>query len=82
MMIDELRRMLVAVTGRDELRELPGDAPLFGDQVGLDSLTGVRLLTSVHDRFGVDVAAEDLNLDALASLTTLAAFVHPRLPRN
>ena len=50
-------------------------APLFGAGVGLDSLTGTLLLREVHRRFGVDVAAEDLNLDALATLGTLAAFI-------
>jgi len=32
----------------------------------------------VHRRFGVDVAGEDLNLDALASLATLAGFISAR----
>ena len=36
---------------------------LFGAGVGLDSLTGTLLLREVYRRFGVDVAAEDLNLD-------------------
>jgi acyl carrier protein len=74
----ELRRILAAVTGRDELLSLPTDLPLFGDGAGLDSLTGTLLLRRVHDRFGVDVAAEDLNLDALATLATLATFVAQR----
>ena len=74
----ELRGILVAVSGRDELREVPLDTPLFGPPVALDSLTGTRLLREVRQRFGVDVAAEDLNLDALATLGTLAAFVAER----
>ena len=45
---------------------------------GLDSLSGVMLLREVHERFGVDVAAEDLNFDALATLGTLAAFIEAR----
>ena len=36
------------------------------------------LLTEIRHQFGVDVAAEDLNLDALATLSTLAAFVAAR----
>jgi hypothetical protein len=34
----------------------------------------------VHRRYGVDVAAEDLNLDALQSLAALAAFISARRP--
>lgn len=78
MIRDELRSMLVEVTGRGELAELSFDAALLHEPVGLDSMTGVRLLRAVYDRYGVDVAAEDLNLDALASLATLAEFVDER----
>ncbi|MBO0775218.1 MAG: acyl carrier protein [Actinobacteria bacterium] len=74
----EIQRILAAVTGRDELLRCPPDAALFGAGVGLDSLTGTLLLREVRRRFGVDVAAEDLNLDSLATLGTLAAFVAER----
>lgn len=72
---DELRTILAQVTGRDELRGIPADTPLFGQGVGLDSLAGTLLLRQVQRRYGVDVAAEDLNLDALATLGTLAEFI-------
>ncbi|HTT54135.1 MAG TPA: acyl carrier protein [Streptosporangiaceae bacterium] len=75
---DELRRVLAAATGRPELARLTLDTPLFGDRVGLDSLTGTLLLRQVRQRFGVDVAAEDLNLDSLATVRTLAEFVAAR----
>jgi FkbH-like protein len=71
----ELRQMLARITGRDELAGLPADAPLFGGAASLDSLTGTLLLREVQRRFGVDVAGTDLNLDALATLGTLASFI-------
>jgi hypothetical protein len=75
---DALREILAQVTGREQLRGLGDEVPLFGPGVGLDSLTGTLLLREVHRRFGVDVAGEDLNLDALASLATLAGFISAR----
>jgi acyl carrier protein len=75
---DELRTILAEVTGRDELRDIPADTPLIGAGVGLDSLAGTLLLRQVKRRYGVDVAAEDLNLDALATLGTLADFLVAR----
>jgi acyl carrier protein len=74
----ELRDILVRATGREELRGVAEEQALFGSGVGLDSLTGTLLLREVHRRFGVDVAGEDLNLDALATLGTLAAFIAER----
>lgn len=73
----ELRDMLSGITGRD-LAAIESSAALFGPEVGLDSLTGTLLLTEVQHRFGVDVAAEDLNLDSLATLASLAAFIAER----
>ncbi|HEY1617900.1 MAG TPA: acyl carrier protein [Streptosporangiaceae bacterium] len=75
-----LRGLLALVTGRPKLGGIPADLPLFGTGVGLDSLTGTLLLRQVRAELGVDVAAEDLNLDSLASLAALAAFIAPRLP--
>ena len=71
----ELRDLLAELAGRPELRAAGLDLPLFGAGIGLDSLTGTLLLREVHRRYGVDVAAEDLNLDALASLASLASFI-------
>jgi acyl carrier protein len=73
-----LRAILARVTRNDQLAVLAPEAALFGDGVGLDSLTGTLLLVEIKHQFGVDVAAEDLNLDALATLGTLAAFVDQR----
>jgi acyl carrier protein len=74
----ELREILARATGREELLGTSDQTPLFGAGVGLDSLSGVLLLREVQRRYGVDVAAEDLNLDALATLGTLAAFIEER----
>jgi acyl carrier protein len=75
----ELRQLLVEVTGRPEMRGIPAGTALFGGGVGLDSLSGTLLLRQIERRFGVDVAGEDLNLDSLESLGTLAAFIAARL---
>jgi acyl carrier protein len=75
MITGELRQILAEVSGRPELAGAAADLPLFGPGIGLDSLAGTLLLREVRRRYGVDVAAEDLNLDALASLATLAAFI-------
>ena len=77
-MAAEIRQILAGVTGRAELAGIPDGAALFGDAVALDSLAGTLLLREIHRRFGVDVAAEDLNLDALATVGTLAEFVAGR----
>jgi acyl carrier protein len=73
--LSQLRPILAGVTGRAEAAEIAPETALFGPEVGLDSLTGTLLLVEIQQRFGIDVAAEDLNLDSLASLATLATFL-------
>ena len=74
----QLLAILAELTGRTELLTIPAQTPLFGTGVGLDSLTGTLLLRQVQRRYGVDVAAEDLNLDSLQTLGTLAGFIAAR----
>ena len=74
----ELRRLLAELTGNPLPLTAPLDTALLRDGIGLDSLGGTMLLTEIERRYGVDVAAEDLNLDALASIGSLAAYLAQR----
>ncbi len=71
----ELRQLLAELTGDTQALTAPLDTALLRDGIGLDSLGGTMLLTEIERRYGVDIAAEDLNLDALASIGTLTAYV-------
>jgi len=80
MVAGELRRILAEITGDDGALAAPPGTPLLRDGIGLDSVGGTVLLAEVYRRFGIDVAGEDLNLDSLATIGTLAAFVAERRP--
>jgi len=75
----EIRQLLAGLTGDSGPLDAPLDTPLLRDGLGLDSLGGTMLLTEIKRRFGVDIADEDLNLDSLASIGTLAAYLSARL---
>ena len=74
----QVRRLLAEVTGDPAAADLPDGTPLLAGGLALDSVTVVRLLAAVHHTLGVDVADEDLNLDSLVTIGTLAAFVSRR----
>jgi acyl carrier protein len=74
----ELRQILAQLTRTDVPLTAPDDTPLLREGLGLDSLGGALLLRQVHANFGVDAADEDLNLDCLATIGTLAAFIANR----
>jgi acyl carrier protein len=73
---DGVRGLLAGALGVEASRvaALPAGTRLF-DELGLDSLSGTRLLDAVRERYGVDIAAEDLNLDSLETIGSLAGFV-------
>lgn len=70
-----IRAILAEVTGDPAVAGLPEATPLLSGGLGLDSATVVRLLAVIRERTGVDVADLDLDLDALATIGTLTAFV-------
>lgn len=76
---DEIRQLLAELTGDARPLEAPADTALLRDGIGLDSLGGTVLLTEIERRYGVDIAGEDLNLDCLASIGTLADYLAARL---
>ncbi|HET7018968.1 MAG TPA: phosphopantetheine-binding protein [Streptosporangiaceae bacterium] len=71
----ELRQLLAELTSSDLALAAPANTALLREGLGLDSLGGALLLKRVRSTFGVDVADEDLNLDCLATIGTLAAFI-------
>jgi len=75
----EIRQLLAELTRDSRPLEAPPDTALLRDGIGLDSLGGTVLLTEIERRYGVDVASEDLNLDCLASIGTLADYLAARL---
>ena len=72
-----VRGILAVVLERDaaEVAALSDSTPLFGSGLSLDSLTGLELLTAIQREFGVDIAAEDLNLDSLRTIGTLVEYL-------
>jgi acyl carrier protein len=72
-----VRALLARVMELDpaEVAAMPATTPLFGEGLALDSLSGLELLTGVQQEFGVDIAAEDVNLDSLQTIGTLAAYL-------
>ena len=71
----EVRTLLAELTGDDRPLTAPDSTPLLRDGLGLDSLRGTVLLAEIRRRYGIDVAAEDLNLDSLASIGALTGFL-------
>ena len=51
------------------------DAPIFGDELGLDSIDAVEIVYLVEKYFGVSIKDMKIARPALQSINTLAAFI-------
>jgi acyl carrier protein len=75
----ELRELLAELTADPLPLQAPPETALLRDGIALDSLGATVLLTRIEQRYGIDIASEDLNLDALASIASLAAYIAARM---
>jgi acyl carrier protein len=69
---------LVVEALRLEMRanEFPVDAPLYGGDLGLDSIDMLEIALAVSKRYGVEIASDDVDTRRIfASLRALAEHV-------
>jgi acyl carrier protein len=62
------------------LGDYDDEAPLFGENLGLDSLDAVELVLVIKKHFGIEIVDMDEGKTAFTSMNTLAAFIDQRLP--
>jgi acyl carrier protein len=74
-------RVAAILTDRLQLDGVSEEADLFAG-AGLDSLGLVELLLGLEEEFGIDISAEDLELDRFRSIASIATFVCSKLDRR
>lgn len=56
------------------------DTPLVGRGIGLDSVEALALIVGIEEAFDFEIPDEDLTVDLLRSIASLAEYVSQRLP--
>lgn len=72
LLVDQLR------LGRDP-SSISDDEPLFGGELGLDSIDALELVVALEREFAISIPSEAVGREAFASAAALAAFVTARL---
>jgi acyl carrier protein len=79
---DEIAPRVAAILAeRLQIDPISDDTDLFTG-AGLDSLGLVELLLGLEEEFGIDVTADDLELDRFRSISAIAEFVCSKLDRR
>ena len=60
--------------------DIPDDAPIFGETLGLDSIDALELVVLVEDRFRVSIPDEDVGRRAFGSVNALVDFILAERP--
>jgi acyl carrier protein len=55
--------------------DIPDDAPIFGEGLGLDSIDALELVVLVEERFHVSIPDEEIGRRAFASVNALVDFI-------
>ena len=75
---EEIRQVVLSSVEVDGLTaaDMPADAPLFGDGVGLDSIDALEIGAALRRKYQVKFKANsDENREHFRSISTLAAFI-------
>ena len=77
-MIEQLKTVLIEELQLEDIRpeDIDIDAPLFGGDLGLDSIDALELSITLERKYGVRLKSGDSrNQEILASLRSLAKFI-------
>jgi acyl carrier protein len=75
---EELKRFIVETLVLEDVtpEQIDGNAALFGDGLGLDSIDALELSIAIGRRYGVRIKADDeRNKDIFKTVRSLATFI-------
>lgn len=80
-LVARLKSLIVETLKLDDVKpeDIPDDEPLFGTgRFGLDSIDALELVLKLEKEFSVKIGSSEESRKALASVSTLAAFIRAR----
>ncbi len=82
-LILRLKSLIIATLKLTEIRaeDIPDHEPLIGSpKLGLDSIDALELVLAIEKEFGVKIGSSEESRQALASVSTLAAYIRSQKP--
>ncbi|MGL1936856.1 MAG: phosphopantetheine-binding protein [Fibrobacterales bacterium] len=77
-LIEELKILIISELDLEDLEpsDIEADQPIFGEELGLDSIDALELGIVIKKKYGITLSAEDeKNREYFYSINTLATFI-------
>jgi len=73
----QLKNEIIEVLNLEEItpENIPDDAPLFGDGLGLDSIDALELIVLLEKNYGIKIADPSEGKAIFASVRTMADYI-------
>ena len=80
----DLKRLIVESLRLEGLTtdKIGDDTPLFGEELGLDSVDALELVVALEKEFGIKIKSHQVDKNVFASVAALSDFVVRSLPGN
>lgn len=81
---ENLKRLIVESLRLEGLTtdKIGDDTPLFGEELGLDSVDALELVVALEKEYGIKIKSHEFDKNAFASVAALGDFVSRNLGRN
>jgi acyl carrier protein len=78
---ENLKRLIVESLRLDGLTtdKIADDTPLFGEELGLDSVDALELVVALEKEYGIKIKSHEVDKNVFGSVATLADFVERSL---
>ena len=80
---DRIRSLLIDKLRLEDVKpeDIKDDTPLFGEDLGLDSIDALELVVALEKEFGIKIEDEDVGLKVFQNIDTLASFILEKTQR-
>lgn len=79
-LLAHLKRLIIETLKLEDVtpETIADDEPLMGAGLNLDSIDALELVVRLEKEFGIKISSSEESMRALASLSSLAAFIRER----
>ncbi len=80
----ELKNLIIGTLKLEDVapQDIEGDAPLFGEGLGLDSIDALELVVALEKKYGVFIPDSEVGKKVFRSVNALAEFVKSHRNQN